>query len=326
MFAIILPVYNSSLYLNECIESILNQTYDDFVVYAVDDGSTDDSLEILKQFQKRDSRIKIFSKNNGGVSSARNVALSALDKETRSINYVLFVDSDDILDKRCLEICSKEMPGVDILIGSFTRFSGNSFYPTFNSVKTKQKLNQAELCDRYFHLKKWSKGVTSDYFLCNKCFAYQVIRGVRFNEKLKRAEDQDVMLKLLPNIRDAVLLPENLYFYRVRDNSLSHSEKYEDFTDELRVYKSYLSRKDYPNCVREGIQHRYIQKLWTNMSNILNSSLDLKAKNALYVSNKDNLKVTFDYPLTKKEKKRLLLLQMGFWVNLVLSTCRKKKK
>lgn len=62
------------------------------------------------------------------------------------------------------------------------------------------------------------------------------------------------------------------------------------------------------------------------MSNILNSSLDLKAKNALYVSNKDNLKVTFDYPLTKKEKKRLLLLQMGFWVNLVLSTCRKKKK
>lgn len=97
--SVIVPIYNSEKFISECIESVINQTYKDFELILVDDGSRDSSGEICKKFELKDSRIRYIYKNNGGVSSARNEGL----KYARG-QYVAFVDSDDIVKPEMLEI------------------------------------------------------------------------------------------------------------------------------------------------------------------------------------------------------------------------------
>lgn len=77
-YSFIVPVYNTANYLGRCLDSILNQTYKNFEVICVDDGSTDDSLSILKIYEQKDSRVKVFSQKNSGVSSARNLGLNSV--------------------------------------------------------------------------------------------------------------------------------------------------------------------------------------------------------------------------------------------------------
>lgn len=100
--AIVVPVYGVAEYLRECIESILLQTYMDLVVVLVDDGSTDGSGEICDEYARKDSRIKVIHKANGGLSSARNAALDYLLKNG-STKWVTFVDGDDVIHPKYLE-------------------------------------------------------------------------------------------------------------------------------------------------------------------------------------------------------------------------------
>ena len=90
MISVIVPAYNIAPYLERCIVSILNQTYEDFEILLVDDGSTDGTSEICDELALRDERIRVFHKNNGGVSSARNMAL-----ENMRGDYVSIIDGDD---------------------------------------------------------------------------------------------------------------------------------------------------------------------------------------------------------------------------------------
>ena len=104
MVSIILPVFNAERFLPQCLDSILRQTYQEWDLIAVDDGSKDGSIEILKSYEKRDNRIHIISKKNEGVSIARNIAL-----EHAHGDYIYFVDSDDIVMSEALMILVKAM-------------------------------------------------------------------------------------------------------------------------------------------------------------------------------------------------------------------------
>ena len=96
--SIIIPVYNAELYLSESLNSVANQSYRNWELIAINDGSTDKSLDILNQEHKKDSRIKIISISNSGVSHARNVGLSAANGD-----YILFLDADDLLMPKSLQ-------------------------------------------------------------------------------------------------------------------------------------------------------------------------------------------------------------------------------
>lgn len=104
MVSIILPVFNAERFLPQCLYSILRQTYQNWELIAVDDGSKDGSMEILKSYEKRDNRIHIISKKNEGVSIARNIALKHAHGD-----YIYFVDSDDIVMPEALMILVKAM-------------------------------------------------------------------------------------------------------------------------------------------------------------------------------------------------------------------------
>ncbi|EDP6919041.1 glycosyltransferase family 2 protein [Campylobacter upsaliensis] len=149
---IVIPVYNVEFYLKECLEGVINQTYKNFTALLINDGSSDNSLEIAKEYAKKDERFIIISKENDGLSSARNVGIEFFEgkyhfKESESeedlfkfcfndelnpykihflyqnknklneekIDYLIFLDSDDFWKLDCLEQCVKRMEGVDVL-------------------------------------------------------------------------------------------------------------------------------------------------------------------------------------------------------------------
>lgn len=101
--SIIVPVYNTEKYLHKCVDSILAQTFPDFEILLVNDGSTDSSRQICESYANKDSRIKVFNKENEGVSSARNVGI-----ENAKGEWITFVDSDDWINERTLEVAIKQ--------------------------------------------------------------------------------------------------------------------------------------------------------------------------------------------------------------------------
>lgn len=112
--SIIIPVYNAQQYLPITVDSILAQTYTDFELLLIDDGSKDDSLTVCESYAKKDSRVKVFHKENGGVSSARNCGL-----HHASGYYITFADNDDYMFPDCIETMVKEGEGYDLLICSW---------------------------------------------------------------------------------------------------------------------------------------------------------------------------------------------------------------
>ncbi|MFD2616164.1 glycosyltransferase family 2 protein [Terrilactibacillus laevilacticus] len=118
LVSVILPIYNVEDYLERCINSILNQKYKNIEILAINDGSTDKSLEILRKFSRLDSRVKITNKKNGGQASARNLGIELAQGE-----YILMVDSDDYLEENTILECIKEIVNTryDLLIFDFYR-------------------------------------------------------------------------------------------------------------------------------------------------------------------------------------------------------------
>ena len=99
MISIIIPVYNVSKYLRVCLDSVINQTYKDLEIICINDGSLDNSLDILKEYSNKDNRIIIIDKKNSGVSAARNDGI-----ERSSGEYLFFIDSDDYIDNDFIEV------------------------------------------------------------------------------------------------------------------------------------------------------------------------------------------------------------------------------
>lgn len=115
MLSVIVPVYNAERYLEKCIESICQQTYRDLDIILIDDGSQDQSGAICDQFEAIDGRIRVFHKENGGVSSARNMGLDTAQGE-----YIMFIDSDDWIEKKFCESLITRIEDTDLLVCGYT--------------------------------------------------------------------------------------------------------------------------------------------------------------------------------------------------------------
>ena len=112
-----MPVYNVEKYVSQAIESVLNQSNDEWELIIINDGSTDDSFNICKRYSENNNRIKLINKNNSGVADARNKGL-----ENSKGDYIIFLDSDDYLENECLDKLNRNISNeMDIYICSFER-------------------------------------------------------------------------------------------------------------------------------------------------------------------------------------------------------------
>lgn len=123
MVSIIIPIYNAKLYLKRCLDSVKNQTYTNLEIVCINDGSTDNSLEIAEEFAKKDNRFKIFDIKNKGVSNARNIGILNSSGE-----YLFFLDADDWLEYNAIEIlCNNALEeNRDLVVGNFMKINSNA--------------------------------------------------------------------------------------------------------------------------------------------------------------------------------------------------------
>ena len=172
LVSIIVPIYNTEKYLKDCIKSVQVQTYSNWELILIDDGSKDNSLQICEEFAHEDNRIKVFHQENAGVSRARNLGL---DKSTGI--WISFLDSDDLLDKEHISTCIRFAKENNLDIVKF-ELGGNYFNSKSNSNK-QTVLAVSEFIDN------------PNCKLCIPSFLNKkIIEDTRFNESIKYAEDQ----------------------------------------------------------------------------------------------------------------------------------------
>ncbi|MDY3344596.1 glycosyltransferase [Riemerella anatipestifer] len=254
LFSIIVPVYNASKTLRQCIESILKQSFKDFELILVNDGSTDDSGKIAEDYIAKDGRVKIIHKENGGVSSTRNRGI----KEAKG-RYLLFIDSDDRIGDDFLlgyyEIL-KEFPSALIYQGFVSEYLDRNVVEALSHAVYEQN----EIVDALAILEEkrclggaWNKVFVRD-IIEKKC--------ILFNEEFSYGEDKIFTLQYIQYINQIVFIDKTEYFYnRKIENSLSKKHhkvaELKKFIEKERYYFNAILEK-YPNSYfREIVDSRY---------------------------------------------------------------------
>ncbi len=209
MFSIIIPVYNVEPYLRECLDSVLAQTFTDWECLCVDDGSTDASGTILDEYSAKDFRFRVFHQENGGVSSARNLALDNARGE-----WVWFVDGDDVIHPNSLGIFHDAIqmhPGTCTVFLSYCE--GTILPDEWPDTKTELPLVYPEPCSA--GLARFGMGMGS--YVMRRVS----IGSLRF-EPFPRGEDSVFMMAYVRNGFGFIDLRRKLYFYRQRVGSATH--------------------------------------------------------------------------------------------------------
>ena len=228
--SIIVPVFCTEKYLPDCIESLIGQTYDNIEIILVDDGSTDRSGEICDRYAALDERITVIHKENGGVSSARNIGLDRARGE-----WISFVDADDTLERDAYDylIQNAEKRGADLI--QCPMFVDEGAKSSVMCAPEREILvNGASEANREF-FKYFSGGA------CCKLFKRETVDGIRFDTSLTIGEDMRYNVDALARSKCALLCTEPKYHYLQRNYSACNSVP---TRDRLTSYDRMLSRAE----------------------------------------------------------------------------------
>ena len=221
--SVIVPVYKVEQYLPRCLDSILAQSYDNLEIICVNDGSPDNSLAILEQYAARDSRIRVISRENGGLSAARNTGLDAATGE-----LLMFVDSDDFLKPHMAEamLHSLEEHKADLVNCQFVR------YHSEGDTRSRGYSHPPLVCgrERALWLLLEDKQVTNHVW--RNLYKRALFQNIRFPEG-KVFEDIVTTPQIFLKAEKFVFLQEELYCYFINRNSIVHSPSYKNRNDYL---------------------------------------------------------------------------------------------
>lgn len=218
--SVIVPVYNVEKYLEECVESVLSQTFTDYELLLIDDGSTDSSGDLCDQIAKRDTRVRVFHKSNGGLSSARNKGMDEAEGD-----WIVFLDSDD-------KWADKD--GLGRLYDYATRNNLDALrfeYQSMNddmTVRLPQKVTDKQMCCNKvlsnFELVKY--GIAGEWFSVLFLLRREFVDVQRYNTNLSFLEDMDFYCRLFATHECRCgYVADAFYLYRKREGSLSSSPR-----------------------------------------------------------------------------------------------------
>ena len=237
IISVIVPVYNAENFLYDCLHSIQNQSFSDFEVILVDDGSSDNSADICREFSQKDSRFKFYSNPNMGVSKTRNFALDRAQG-----TYLAFVDSDDWIHPDFLKLLysAAESNDSDIVFCSLY-----FWYPESHILQKKGNVENntflaGEFYSVIFSLKDGEKRGATYGYIANKFFNFSKIKNIRFDENSSAGEDEKFIYKCIEYVQKITYINQPLYFYRQRESSLVRSPKF--LLDFLATRHSLLSK------------------------------------------------------------------------------------
>ena len=209
LVSIVVPIYNTEQYIPKCIESLINQTYKNLEIILIDDGSTDNSFNICKKYQKEDERIKLFHKENGGVSSARNYGIKKATGE-----YICFCDSDDYYSLEALTIMTDTIRDSNADLCCFGRYGG-----AFENKYISKKENSLELLNYLSSI--------GSYNCYSKIFKLSIINqfNLLFDESFAVSEDTLWLREYILHCETLCLKTDTVYFMCEREGSLTRTKK-----------------------------------------------------------------------------------------------------
>lgn len=255
LVSIIVPVYKVEKYLKECLESVINQTYRNLEIILVDDGSPDNCGKICDEYAKKDERVRVIHKENGGLSSARNAGLDISNGE-----YISFVDSDDVIDKRFIEIlhnvCIEN--NCDIAECDFKRFKDE--IERENIVNSEIKVISAfEMQNKLFV----DGESTQTVIICNKLYKRYLFKNIKFPTG-KIHEDESTTYKILYSCDTGVVVTNlKLYYYRENVSSITGKKfniKRLDILDAYEERKNFYKEKGEDELYKKSLIN-YVETL-----------------------------------------------------------------
>ena len=277
-FSIIVPVYNAEKTITKCIDSIISQTINDFELILIDDGSSDRSLAICKEFEKKDTRIHVYSQDNKGPSAARNNGL-----KHASGNWCVFVDSDDWLKENHLEEFSKE--DTDISWIGYDLYDEEGMFVLERTVK-KYHSNNNEKENAIIAIMNEKQFFALTF---TKKFRMDIIRknNITFNENIRICEDILFTQSFLFYAANLSVIEKATYNYLCRKNSLSRGgTNFLQFFDFVKCYADLLSSCPYSdrlyNMLRKEVEKRVDILVETAFRPFSHISTDIKRKVVLY--------------------------------------------
>lgn len=257
LISVIVPVYNVELYLEYCLDSIVNQTYPNLEILLINDGSTDRSGKICEEYAQKDERIRVIHQKNAGLSAARNTGLDQMTGD-----YVTFVDSDDAINQNFIFDCYVQIKkyNIDIVMTSYYRFMQDTMEFLFHSTETTERVKFFSQDDVLRKLNKEPMTVVS----WAKLFKASIFSDIRYPVGIIH-EDEYIAHKLYLKTDKVLLLNHTYYMYRIREGSITTSNQVtipklvnplscfeerivdlllanKDVTEHLRNYKIWLTK------------------------------------------------------------------------------------
>lgn len=312
--SVIIPVYNAEKYLSACLESIIEQTFNDYEIIIVNDGSTDNSQRIIDDYASRSDRIKSFTMENGGVSKARNFGISAASGE-----YIVFLDADDTVHGDFLKALNNSKKD-----GALTLCAFNKIY--LDRKKEYKEIWKTDDKDDVFITDNFYKIYANWLFNSpwNKLYSKRIIDAneIKFDIGLNIGEDLIFNAKYVEKgkVGSFIVINKPLYNYYVR-NAESNSTRYD-----YSICEKVLTHRDYITSCMKGFnvtdeEKANIDKLFLNQ---LNDYLYIKLNKEQMLNALENKKLVGFLTTTSDAKSRKLIERNKF--NTIRRNLRRKRK
>ena len=288
MITIVVPVYKVEKYLKRCVDSLLNQTYQDFEILLVDDGSPDNCGEMCDEYVRKDSRIFVIHQKNGGLSAARNTGLDWFYEQGRS-DYITFVDSDDWLHPQYLSILMNGIMenNVKISVCDFKRVTAETYYESYDNIGYELNSPENFLVNHFWQYN----------YACGKVYHKSVFDHVRYPVG-KVFEDTFTTYKTLHKCEQIAYTESQLYYYFQNEQGISHSPWkpselviFDAMQEQMQFYKEKGLQKAFDKEFMLFVNHHAYQivRIKENKNDLKKNKATLKAiKKALRKLLKEN--------------------------------------
>ena len=211
LVSVIIPAYNAEKYIEQCVNSVIKQTYKQLEIIIVNDGSKDSTLEVLEKLKSKDARIVVLNQKNKGLPAARNAGLKSCKGD-----YVFFLDSDDWIELSCIDtLMNIELENnVDIVF--FDYFKSYNNQEIEHHIYGKNFLYNNKQKDNFL---LWDMRTITSW---GKLYSKKCISDILYDEKMKTAEDVDFNYRVYKNVKKAYFTNKCLLHYRILDQSAIH--------------------------------------------------------------------------------------------------------
>lgn len=304
LLSIIVPVYNTENYINRCIESILNQTYSNFELILIDDGSTDTSSYKCDEYAKKDIRVTVLHKENGGVSSARNLGISIAKGD-----IIAFVDSDDCLDCQMYEILIKNMDETNASISACSYVT--EYKTDICLLKDIKKIPKPIVFKgrRQIYESMTRENDSIEGFLWNKIYTKNCLSEIQFRKDLFMMEDVVFLWEIVQGIEVACYVDLPMYHYSILSTSITRSSSIDKLLTALDGYEIILKKAESisQKCYEDLAVQFLILNSFVFQRLVFSEKFD---KKLVYKRIKNNIKYMKKMIKKVKSKKSQIMIQL----------------